>query len=465
MRFMKNSSRFDADDGEELHALEQRRCARPRASCRTRRLNVEPGELAVEVQLRRTERDRRRRGLRDDRALHRLGLCHGAHAITTGLRTHSRRSAVDVGRAPCDDPSTDPYDRIDADPRATTRPPPPLRRPDPGAAAGAARPPRADRRRADRDHRAGAVARLDPPRPAARGRGAARPAPRRVHGLRAERRRACRRRRAGSGRCSSDEVDDAVLEADREPLRRAAAGARARRAAGRTRSRARWSGTTRPAAPGRRPRARSSASSASATCSTPARATARSRSSWRRARAASPASTAASACSPRRARARLARRAERALPARRPARDPGARRALRPGAAASTSSTARRDARRGALAEAARVLRPGGGARRWSRSTRTATATSPRRYGHVHAGFRPAALRRLLAQRGPRRSSAARSRRASAAQPHFEVVTAFARKPDARDGARHDRPPTPPHACDDAARASASSSSTARWAR
>jgi ArsR family transcriptional regulator len=86
----------------------------------------------------------------------------------------------------------------------------------------------------------------------------------------------------------------------------------------------------------------------------------------------------------------------------------------------------------GALAEAARVLRPGGElvlvtleAHRHLAITRT--------YGHVHAGFRSAWLRAQLGRSGlavEHCEVTSRERR----EPHFNVITAFARKPARRSG-------------------------------
>jgi len=83
---------------------------------------------------------------------------------------------------------------------------------------------------------------------------------------------------------------------------------------------------------------------------------------------------------------------------------------------------------RRAVAEAARVLRPGGDL--------IATTLAPHAhpeitaaYGHVHAGLAPRKLAGWLAAAGlqvERSEVTSRERRA----PHFEVVTAFARKPD-----------------------------------
>ena len=78
------------------------------------------------------------------------------------------------------------------------------------------------------------------------------------------------------------------------------------------------------------------------------------------------------------------------------------------------------------VAEAARVLRPGGGITLVALDAHHhAEVTS--RYGHLHPGFKPAAVRRMLTQAGLTIDACgvtSRERR----QPHFQVVTAFARK-------------------------------------
>lgn len=78
------------------------------------------------------------------------------------------------------------------------------------------------------------------------------------------------------------------------------------------------------------------------------------------------------------------------------------------------------------LAEAARVLRSGGGVTLITLAAhRHLDQTAA--YGHVHPGFSPATLRRMLAAAGLDVEACdvtSRERR----QPHFEVVTAFATK-------------------------------------
>jgi ArsR family transcriptional regulator len=86
-----------------------------------------------------------------------------------------------------------------------------------------------------------------------------------------------------------------------------------------------------------------------------------------------------------------------------------------------------------ALAEAARVLRPGG-----DLVVTTLAAHEQREvtagYGHVHAGFRPQALRDWLTDTGlvvDRCEVTSREKR----PPHFAVVSAFAHKASSRTGA------------------------------
>jgi ArsR family transcriptional regulator len=89
-----------------------------------------------------------------------------------------------------------------------------------------------------------------------------------------------------------------------------------------------------------------------------------------------------------------------------------------------------------ALGEAARVLRPGGDLVLVTLAAHRHTEVTAG-YGHVHAGFAPAQLRRWLGRAGlavERCEVTSRERR----EPHFNVVTAFARKPaQGRRGARH----------------------------
>jgi SAM-dependent methyltransferase len=80
-----------------------------------------------------------------------------------------------------------------------------------------------------------------------------------------------------------------------------------------------------------------------------------------------------------------------------------------------------------ALGEAARVLRPGGALTLITLDAHAhGEVTSA--YGHVHSGFRPAALRRMVARAGlevERCEVTSRERR----EPHFNVVTTFATRP------------------------------------
>jgi ArsR family transcriptional regulator len=80
-----------------------------------------------------------------------------------------------------------------------------------------------------------------------------------------------------------------------------------------------------------------------------------------------------------------------------------------------------------AIDEAARVLRPGGDLVLVTLDAHESPGVSAR-YGHVHPGFRPAALGRWLSRAGlvvERCSVTSRERRA----PRFSVVTAVARRP------------------------------------
>jgi ArsR family transcriptional regulator len=80
-----------------------------------------------------------------------------------------------------------------------------------------------------------------------------------------------------------------------------------------------------------------------------------------------------------------------------------------------------------AIAEAARVLRPGGGVTLVTLDEHP-HAEQTARYGHVHPGFKPTAIKRWLTQAGLQVEACtvtSRERR----QPHFQVLTAFAHTP------------------------------------
>lgn len=85
-----------------------------------------------------------------------------------------------------------------------------------------------------------------------------------------------------------------------------------------------------------------------------------------------------------------------------------------------------------ALGEAARVLRRGGDLVVVTLEEHPHEAVT-RGYGHVHPGFRPSWLRAQLRRHGlevEQCDVSSRERR----EPHFNVVTAFAHKPDRRNG-------------------------------
>jgi SAM-dependent methyltransferase len=78
------------------------------------------------------------------------------------------------------------------------------------------------------------------------------------------------------------------------------------------------------------------------------------------------------------------------------------------------------------MSEATRVLRPGGGLTLVTLDEHHHGDVTAR-YGHIHAGFKPSAVKRLLVQAGlviEACGVTSRERR----PPHFHVVTAFARK-------------------------------------
>jgi len=90
-------------------------------------------------------------------------------------------------------------------------------------------------------------------------------------------------------------------------------------------------------------------------------------------------------------------------------------------------TSARQPAR--VVAEAARVLRPGGGLTLVTLDAHQHPDTTAG-YGHVHAGFKPGTVRRLLAQAGFTVDTCGITSREHR-QPHFQIVTAFARKESA----------------------------------
>ena len=84
-----------------------------------------------------------------------------------------------------------------------------------------------------------------------------------------------------------------------------------------------------------------------------------------------------------------------------------------------------------AIDEAARVLRPGGQVAIVTLDAHE-QAELTRRYGHRHAGFAPARLRRWLGRAGLDVDACEVSAR-EAREPHFRIVTAFASRPVARE--------------------------------
>lgn len=82
------------------------------------------------------------------------------------------------------------------------------------------------------------------------------------------------------------------------------------------------------------------------------------------------------------------------------------------------------------IAEAARVLRPGGSLVLVTLDAHADTDVAAT-YGHVHPGFKPAALRRWLGKAGLAVEQCEVTTREKR-PPHFDVVTAVARKPGRR---------------------------------
>jgi ubiquinone/menaquinone biosynthesis C-methylase UbiE/DNA-binding transcriptional ArsR family regulator len=91
-------------------------------------------------------------------------------------------------------------------------------------------------------------------------------------------------------------------------------------------------------------------------------------------------------------------------------------------------TSARQPAR--VLAEAARVLRPGGGLTLVTLDAHQHGEVTAR-YGHLHPGFKPVAVKRMLTQSGLTVDACEVTSREHR-QPHFQIVTAFARKESAQ---------------------------------
>jgi ArsR family transcriptional regulator len=91
-------------------------------------------------------------------------------------------------------------------------------------------------------------------------------------------------------------------------------------------------------------------------------------------------------------------------------------------------TSARQPAR--VVTEAARVLRAGGGLTLVTLDAHDHGDVTAR-YGHVHAGFKAVAVKRLLVQAGLTVDTCEVTSREHR-QPHFQIVTAFARKEGAR---------------------------------
>src|SRR5262249_15468255 len=82
------------------------------------------------------------------------------------------------------------------------------------------------------------------------------------------------------------------------------------------------------------------------------------------------------------------------------------------------------------IAQGARALRAGGGLTLVTPDAHD-HADVTARYGHLHAGFKAAAVKRLLVQAGLTVDACGVTSREHR-QPHFQIVTAFARKESAR---------------------------------